>query len=286
MAFQINVQTPLPDDIASIVGKIALAFGQLEYVLALAYKREKGMKLAEGIAAAEAMASRVGLSRAISAARAIRVMDQESEVTLDAVLTQFEIVDRRRNDVLHACWAWRARSLLPGLRDHEAGRVRHRHVGRATVLGHQPGYRDRSFAHRPNPARGWNLGNDVYPDHRRVVRPHLPRYRSGVRDRGRFAERAYKDYPGMYDMVEIAQQDWGLLPTVNDPSATDLVTKDAAVQLKQKGYIPGLINSADANPDAQNWSGWSATPPLVGPDGNTHRFVYLHVFKPQQPALN
>ena len=122
--------------------------------------------------------------------------------------------------------------------------------------------------------QGASIGSDLVPLH------------TGFGPDFRLAERAYKDYPGMYNMVEIAQQDWGLLPTVNDPSATDLVPKDAAVQLKQKGYIPGLINSADANPDAQNWSGWSATPPLVGPDGNTHRFVYLHVFKPQQPTLN
>jgi trehalose synthase len=100
------------------------------------------------------------------------------------------------------------------------------------------------------------------------------------------AERAYKDYPGMYNMVEIAEQDWGLLPQVADPWGHALVPKDAAVQLKQKGYIPGLINSADADPDAVNWSGWSATPPVVGVDGKTRRWVYLHVFKPAQPSLN
>ena len=100
------------------------------------------------------------------------------------------------------------------------------------------------------------------------------------------AERAYKDYPGMYNIVEIQQQDWGLLPKVDDPFGHALVPKEQAVQLKQKGYIPGLINSADADPDAKNWSGWSATPEVVGVDGKTRRWVYLHVFKPAQPALN
>jgi hypothetical protein len=52
------------------------------------------------------------------------------------------------------------------------------------------------------------------------------------------------------------------------------------------GHISGSIHSADANPDAVTWSGWSATPQVVGVDGKTRRWVFLHVFKPQQPTLN
>lgn len=102
----------------------------------------------------------------------------------------------------------------------------------------------------------------------------------------RLAERAYKDYPGMYNMVQIQEQDWGLLPQVDDPWGTALVSREAAVQLTQKGYIPGLIDSADAASGANEWSGWSATPAVVGVDGKTRRWVYLHVFKPGQPTLN
>jgi maltose alpha-D-glucosyltransferase/alpha-amylase len=109
---------------------------------------------------------------------------------------------------------------------------------------------------------------------------------TGIGPDFRLAERAYKDYPGLYDMVEIDQKDWGLLPAVSDPWGHELVPKDVAVQLKQKGYIPGLINSADADPNAGTWSGWSATPEVTGVDGKTRRWVYLHVFKPAQPALN
>ena len=60
------------------------------------------------------------------------------------------------------------------------------------------------------------------------------------------ALRGYKDYPGLYTMVEIAREDWGLLPAVNDPWKVALVPKQAAEQLTRKGYIPGLINSNDA----------------------------------------
>jgi trehalose synthase len=119
-----------------------------------------------------------------------------------------------------------------------------------------------------------SIGSDLVPLH------------SGLGADFRLAELAYKDYPGLYDMVEIAQQDWGLLPAVNDPNGHELVPRDAAVQLKQKGYIPGLIHSADADPQASTWSGWSATPQIVGVDGKTRRWVYLHVFKPAQPTYN
>jgi maltose alpha-D-glucosyltransferase/alpha-amylase len=118
------------------------------------------------------------------------------------------------------------------------------------------------------------IGSDLVPLH------------SGLGPDFRLAELAYKEYPGLYNMVEIAQKDWGLLPAVSDPFGHALVPVDAAVQLKQKGYIPGLIHSADADPQAGTWSGWSATPEVVGVDGKTRRWVYLHVFKPAQPAYN
>jgi trehalose synthase len=102
----------------------------------------------------------------------------------------------------------------------------------------------------------------------------------------RLAERAYEDYPGIYNMVQIAEADWGLLPQVDDPWGTAIVSREAAAQLKRKGYIPGIIDSADAASGANEWSGWSATPPVVGVDGETRRWVYLHVFKPGQPTLN
>jgi trehalose synthase len=102
----------------------------------------------------------------------------------------------------------------------------------------------------------------------------------------RLAERGYKDYVGLYDMVRINKEDWGLLPEVDDPEGTALVPREAAVLLTQKGYIPGLIASADAASGANEWSGWSATPEVMGADGEPRRSVYLHIFKPVQPTLN
>lgn len=100
------------------------------------------------------------------------------------------------------------------------------------------------------------------------------------------ALRAYKDYPGMYTMVEIPEEDWALLPEVDDLWQTAPVPKEAAEKLTTRGYIPGLISSADASPDARQLSGWDATGPVPGVDGKVRRWVYLHYFKPGQPTLN
>jgi trehalose synthase len=100
------------------------------------------------------------------------------------------------------------------------------------------------------------------------------------------ALRGYKDYPGMYTAVEVARGDWGLLPAVKGPWDVALVPKPAAEQLAKKGYIPGLIHSNDAAPEAKTWSGWSASAEVTGADGKVRRWVYLHSFKPSQPTLN
>lgn len=121
---------------------------------------------------------------------------------------------------------------------------------------------------------------------RAIVAGDLVPLHSGMGPDFRLAERAYKDYPGLYTMVEIRKEDWGLLPQVSDPWLTGFVPKETAVELRRKGYIPGLIDSADASAEASNWSGWSATAEVVGVDGKARRWVYLHVFKPGQPAFN
>lgn len=100
------------------------------------------------------------------------------------------------------------------------------------------------------------------------------------------ALRAYKQYPGMYVLVEIDSQDWKLLPEVKNPWQVSHVSRETARTLTRKGYLPGLINSNDAAKQARNWSGWSATAEIAGADGKKRRWVYLHFFKQSQPTLN
>ncbi|HEY1375565.1 MAG TPA: hypothetical protein VGF55_02165 [Gemmataceae bacterium] len=102
----------------------------------------------------------------------------------------------------------------------------------------------------------------------------------------RLATMAYRDYPGMYTIVEIRRDHWPLLPKVDGPWATELVPPDTAKALSEKGYIPGPIHSNDAAPEAKQWSGWSATGEVPGVDGKVRRWVYLHAFKPSQPTLD
>ena len=64
------------------------------------------------------------------------------------------------------------------------------------------------------------------------------------------------------------------------------MSKEVAETLTEKRYIPGLIHSADASPEAGELSGWDATGAIPGVDGKVRRWVYLHYFKPGQPTLN
>ena len=100
------------------------------------------------------------------------------------------------------------------------------------------------------------------------------------------ATRAYRDYPGMYTMVEIPQDQWTLLPEISDPWATAPVSMESIKELADARLVPGPINVADATPNARSLSGWDATPPVLGVDGKTRRWIYLHYFKPGQPTLN
>jgi hypothetical protein len=92
-------------------------------------------------------------------------------------------------------------------------------VGGSTVLGRRAGRRDRSSPHQPGQDRWRNQGREFTPTidgwFDRIsleIDPTL-----GLGADFRLAERGYKDYPGMYTMVEIDQKDWGLLPPVEDP---------------------------------------------------------------------
>ena len=90
----------------------------------------------------------------------------------------------------------------------------------------------------------------------------------------------YKNYQGLYDLVEIDKDDWEILPTVKDSDGAVLLTGDQVNQLKEKGYIPGPCLKCFEE------AGWSATSEITGVDGKNRRMVYFHAFKPGQPALN
>jgi trehalose synthase len=122
--------------------------------------------------------------------------------------------------------------------------------------------------------------------HRAVIASDLVPLHTGKGADFLLAIRAYKNYSGMYTMAEIDKEDWPLLPRVDSLWKTALVSDEVAEKLRQRGYIPGRINSCDADPEVRKSSGWSATGEIEGVDGKPRRWVYLHYFKPGQPALD
>lgn len=102
----------------------------------------------------------------------------------------------------------------------------------------------------------------------------------------RLAERAYRDYPGIYHMVAIDPKDWSLLPPT--PAGHDSANLSAATvdQLAAKGYIVGQLQRTFFYAPGIKDTDWSATAVVRGVDGVERRWVYLHYFKEGQPTLN
>lgn len=102
----------------------------------------------------------------------------------------------------------------------------------------------------------------------------------------RLAERAYRDYPGLYHMVEIAEKDWALLPPV--PAGRDSVNlgAESVDSLRARGYIVGRLPRTIFYEKGIKETDWSATDLIAGVDGKRRRWVYLHYFKEGQPSFN
>lgn len=96
----------------------------------------------------------------------------------------------------------------------------------------------------------------------------------------------YADYPGIYHMVEIEPRDWNHLPEVSP--GKDSVNIDAATEewLDEAGYIIGRLQRVIFYAEGVKETNWSVTRPVVGADGVSRRWVYLHYFKDGQPSIN
>ncbi|SIT86715.1 maltose alpha-D-glucosyltransferase [Pontibaca methylaminivorans] len=96
----------------------------------------------------------------------------------------------------------------------------------------------------------------------------------------------YKDYAGLYHMVEIPPEDWGLLPEVAPGRDSVNLPPEAVELLAARGYIVGPLQRVIFFEPGVKETDWSATPAVRGCDGIERRWVYLHYFKEGQPALN
>ncbi|HNP70961.1 MAG TPA: maltose alpha-D-glucosyltransferase [Kouleothrix sp.] len=102
----------------------------------------------------------------------------------------------------------------------------------------------------------------------------------------RLATMQFGDYPGLYHMIEIQQEDWPLLPDV--PEGREAVNLSPATVdlLRDKGYIVGQLRRVIFFEPGVKETDWSATGVIGGVDGVARRWVYLHYFKEGQPSLN
>ncbi|TVT91325.1 maltose alpha-D-glucosyltransferase [Pseudomonas sp. RGB] len=102
----------------------------------------------------------------------------------------------------------------------------------------------------------------------------------------RLAEMAYEDYPGLYHMVEIREEDWPMLPDVAEGRDAQNLSPVQVDALRDKHYIVGQLQRVIFFEPGVKETDWSATPVVVGVDGKPRRWVYLHYFKEGQPSLN
>ena len=102
----------------------------------------------------------------------------------------------------------------------------------------------------------------------------------------RLAELAYGPYPGLYTMVEIPPEDWELLGSVPKGADSINLAPETVQLLKDKGYIPGPLETVIFYEPGIKDTNWDATKCITGVDGRQRRWVYLHVFKAGQPSLN
>lgn len=102
----------------------------------------------------------------------------------------------------------------------------------------------------------------------------------------RLAEMGYGNYPGIYHMIEIKKEDWGLLPKVPTGDDSANLNQEHETAIKQAGYIIGKFRRVIFFEPGVKETNWSATRAVRGPDGVKRRWVYLHYFKAGQPTIN
>ncbi|MDO5756490.1 MAG: maltose alpha-D-glucosyltransferase [Rhodobacterales bacterium] len=95
----------------------------------------------------------------------------------------------------------------------------------------------------------------------------------------------HEDYTGLYHMVEVAPEDWEILPDVPAGQQSVNLPPEVVDILAQKDIVGHLQRVIFFEPGVKE-TDWSVTAPIIGVDGVKRRWVYLHYFKEGQPSLN
>ena len=102
----------------------------------------------------------------------------------------------------------------------------------------------------------------------------------------RLAELNYRDYPGIYHMIDIPESAWHLLPDVPQGRDSVNLTPEVEAALAEAGYIIGALQRVIFYEPGVKETNWSCTPPITDTKGKVRRWVYLHYFKEGQPTVN
>jgi trehalose synthase len=102
----------------------------------------------------------------------------------------------------------------------------------------------------------------------------------------RLAERNYREYTGIFNMVEIDPEDWNLLPEIPEGRDTINLSPDTVDTLIKKGYILGKLERVIFYDPGVKDTNWAATAMVTGVDGIDRRWIYPFYFKEGQPVLN
>ena len=102
----------------------------------------------------------------------------------------------------------------------------------------------------------------------------------------RLATFNHNDYPGIYHLVDIPEEAWGLLPDVPEGRDSVNLTAEAEQALADAGYIIGSLQRVIFYEPGHKETNWSATPIIHDTHGVPRRWVYLHYFKEGQPSIN
>lgn len=102
----------------------------------------------------------------------------------------------------------------------------------------------------------------------------------------RLAEMNFRDYPGIYHMIDIPEEAWDLLPDVPEGQDSVNLSPEDEQALADAGYIIGALQRVIFYEPGVKETNWSVTRPVVDVKGVERRWVYLHYFKEGQPTIN
>lgn len=102
----------------------------------------------------------------------------------------------------------------------------------------------------------------------------------------RLAEMNYRDYPGIYHMIDIPESDWHLLPDVPPGEDSVNLSPQHEKDLQNAGIIIGQLQRVIFYEPGIKETNWSATREIWDTTGQLRRWVYLHYFKAGQPSIN